>query len=79
MQIEELLTRVSRLPVLRQQEVLDFVAFLEQRYGQSATSVADQEGWSEGQYKAMSVDQAMRGLADEPDLYSEDDLKERWQ
>jgi len=27
----------------------------------------------------MSVEQAMRGLDDEPDLYCEDDLKERWQ
>lgn len=29
------------------------------------------------QFQAMSIDQAMRGLEDEPDLYSEDDLQER--
>ena len=79
MQLQKLLARVSRLPPLRQQEVLDFIAFLEQRYGQSAVQAADDDAWSEEQYKAMSVDQAMRGLTDEPDLYSESDLKERWQ
>ncbi|WP_371829250.1 DUF2281 domain-containing protein [Modicisalibacter ilicicola] len=69
-----MLARVSRLPPFRQQEVLDFITFLEQRYGQSAVQATDHEDWPEEQYKAMSVDQTMRGLTDEPDLYSESDL-----
>ncbi len=31
-QLDELITKVGRLSPSRQQEVLDFVAFLEQRY-----------------------------------------------
>lgn len=74
MQMDELISKVSRLPDTCQQEVLDFVAFLEQRYGNLSETHAD---WSERQFTAMSVDQAMRGMEDEPELYSEDDLKER--
>ncbi|MCQ4322412.1 DUF2281 domain-containing protein [Stutzerimonas stutzeri] len=77
MQLEELITKVSRLSAARQQEVLDFVTFLEQRYGHQER--ADQADWSEKQFHTLSVEQAMRGLEDEPDLYSEEDLKERWQ
>lgn len=57
--------------------MLDFVAFLEQRYGDEQD--AEQADWSDQQFRTLSVEQAMRGLEDEPDLYSEDDLKERWQ
>jgi len=77
MQFEELIAKVSRLPAFRQQEVMDFVTFLEQHY--SATSDDSCGDWSEHQFQAMSIDQAMRGLEDEPNLYSEDDLMERWQ
>lgn len=77
MHLEELITKVSRLPESRQQEVMDFVAFLEQRYGQAKPAEAEQLDWPERQFRAMSVEQAMRDA--EPDLYSEDDLKDRWQ
>ncbi|MEQ5801253.1 DUF2281 domain-containing protein [Halomonas sp. H10-9-1] len=77
MQLEELIAKVSRLSAARQQEVLDFVTFLEQRYADE--QVAEQADWSDHQFHALSIDQAMRGLEFEPDLYSEDDLKERWQ
>lgn len=56
---------------------MDFVAFLEQRYGEAPESA--EADWSESQFQAVSLDQAMRGLEDEPELYSEDDLRERWQ
>ena len=78
MQLEELMAKVSRLPAFRQQEVLDFVTFLEQQHGRAATLKDDNGEWSEQQFQIMSVDQAMRGISDESDLYSEDDLKERW-
>lgn len=68
---------VSRLPPARQQEVVDFVAFLEQRYG--SESKDNQSSWSENDFKAMSVEQAMRSIEDEPELYSDADVKERWQ
>lgn len=77
MQLDDLVSKVSRLPPSRQQEVLDFVAFLEQRYGHSARE--EQTYWSETHFNDMSVQQAMRDIEDEPDLYSDDDLKEKWQ
>ena len=77
MQLDDLIAKVSRLPPSRQQEVIDFVAFLEQRYG---TDLPDETSeWSDAQFKAMSIRQAMREIEDEPDIYTEDDLKERWQ
>ncbi|MBB3332666.1 hypothetical protein BDK63_003566 [Halomonas campaniensis] len=79
MHLEELITKVSRLPESRQQEVMDFVAFLEQRYGQAEPAEAEQLDWSKRQFRTLSVEQAMRDAEEEPDLYSEDDLRERWQ
>jgi len=76
MQLEELMNVVSRLPPARQQEVIDFAAFLEHRYGDQART--PHSDWSEGDFKVMSVKQAMRGLEEEPELYSDDDVKERW-
>ncbi|WP_444984256.1 DUF2281 domain-containing protein [Halomonas mongoliensis] len=79
MQLEELIAKVSRLPEFRQQEVMDFVTFLEQRYGQAQPPEEQQLDWSEQQFRAMSIEQAMRDTEAEPDLYSEDDLREKWQ
>ena len=79
MQIEELIAKVSRLPEFRQQEVLDFVTFLEQRYGRAEPAETEQLDWSEQQFRAMSIEQAMRDDEYEPDLYSEEDLMEKWQ
>lgn len=76
MRMEELISRLRRLPEFRQQEVMDFVRFLEQRYGRP--EAAGHADWSDENYQAMSIDQAMRGFDDEPDLYSEADLQERW-
>jgi hypothetical protein len=63
------------LPPFQQQEVIDFVTFLEQRYVKKDSPHVE---WTDEQFQAMSVEQAMRGLEDEPDIYSDDDLKERW-
>jgi len=76
MQLEELMNVVSRLPPARQQEVIDFATFLEQRHGDK--SRGPHSDWSESDFKMMSAEQAMRGLEEEPELYSEDDVRERW-
>ncbi|MCG5536836.1 DUF2281 domain-containing protein [Ectothiorhodospira mobilis] len=76
MQLDELILKISRLPAFRQQEVFDFVTFLENRYGD--VERGEHADWSEKQFQDLSIEQAMRGLEDEPDLYSEKDLKERW-
>ena len=64
MQLDELISMVSRLPPARQQEVIDFAAFLEQRYGDN--SKTKQAEWTEKDFKTMSVEQAIRGIEDEP-------------
>ncbi|WP_339801853.1 DUF2281 domain-containing protein [uncultured Marinobacter sp.] len=77
MQLDDLITKVSRLPPSRQQEVIDFVNFLEQRYGTEKKT--EHSDWPENHFELMSIEQAMRGLEDEPEIYSDEDLKERWQ
>ena len=77
MQLNELLSKVRQLPAARQQEVMDFVLFLEQQCRQSKPGMPSD--WSDQAFNEMSVDQAMRGLEDEPEIYAESDLKERWQ
>ncbi|MCK0164343.1 DUF2281 domain-containing protein [Marinobacter sp. S6332] len=76
-QLDELLIKIRQLPVVRQQEVMDFVLFLGQQ------SKREREGhhseWTDQSFQAMSIDQAMRGLEDEAELYNEDDLVEYWQ
>lgn len=72
MRLDELMAKVSRLPAFRQQEVMDFVAFLEQR-ADEGTAEKITTDWSEQQFQTMSLDQAMRGLENEPDLYTDDD------
>ncbi len=77
MQLDELITRVSRLPPSKQQEVHDFVAFLEKRYATKKQS--SPTSWTEQDFNAMSIDQAMRDIEDEPELYSLEDVQEQWQ
>ncbi|ERS06996.1 MULTISPECIES: DUF2281 domain-containing protein [Marinobacter] len=77
MQLDELISMVSRLPPARQQEVIDFAAFLEQRY--AAKNKQQPTDWSEEDFKSMSAEQAIRGIEDEPELYSDEDIQERWQ
>ena len=78
MHLEKLITKVRRLPPSRQQEVLDFVTCLEHRDADTDIALTEPTDWSEQHFQAMSIEQAMRGLEDEPDIYSEADLKERW-
>jgi cytochrome c len=77
MQLDELLIKVRQLPALRQREVMDFVLFLEQQCRASKPNL--HSDWSDQAFNEMSVDQAMRGLENEPEIYAESDLKERWQ
>lgn len=63
---EKISHEVQALPEAIQQEVLDFVEFLKARRAH-----AEDEAWS-----AFSLTQAMRGMDDEPDLYSTADLNE---
>lgn len=63
---EKISYEVQALPEAIQREVLDFVEFLKTRRAH-----AEDEAWS-----TFSLAQAMRGMEDEPDLYSTADLNE---
>ncbi len=71
-----LIEKVQRLPADKQAEVLDFVEFLSGRChpGQTATAAE----WTEQEFSEFSLAQAMRGLEDEPALYTAADIKESW-
>lgn len=72
-----LINRMQVLPEGKQLEVFDFVEFLAVRFASSSqTSMAE---WSEGGFSTLAMTQAMRGIEDEPTLYTEADLAERWQ
>ena len=64
---------IEALPVSAQQEVLDFVEFLEARTKPSVVREGDR-AWS-----AFSLASAMRGMEDESSPYTVDDVKESFQ
>ena len=70
----ELIEKLQTLPVEKQAEVFDFVEFLATRSGKAKPSTHDE--WSDAEF---AMGQAMRGMEDEPVLYTRDDLKECWQ
>ena len=59
---------VQKLSYADQVEVLDFVEFLEQKYRVNS-AVRERAEWS-----SLSMDQAMRGMENEPSSYSSDDI-----
>lgn len=63
---QKIASEVSRLRPEEQSEVLDFVEFLKRR------SALKQER----EFKDFSLSSAMRGMEDEPDLYSAEDIRE---
>lgn len=73
----ELIERLQALPQDKQAEVFDFVEFLLARSG--AAEPHPQGEWSDSEFAAMAMAQALRGLEDDPVSYSQDDLRERWQ
>lgn len=75
----ELIEKIKALPKDKQDEVFDFVEFLASRVAASgAGDKRDGEEWSEADFAAFSMGQAMRGMEDDPVTYSRDDLRERW-
>ena len=67
----KIFTRIEKLPEIYQAELLDFVALLDTRSKQ----VDDDERAS---WFHFSLSQAMRGMEDEDDIYSLDDLVEAY-
>ncbi|MDI6751020.1 MAG: DUF2281 domain-containing protein [Pseudomonadota bacterium] len=75
----ELIETLRALPPEKRTEVFDFVAFLAARCGVPTSAELAAEDWPEADFARLSFMQAMRGMEDEPDLYSPNDLVERWQ
>jgi len=71
----KLIEKIQALPVEKQAEVFDFVDFLASR----SASNSQHDEWTNAEFAEMAMNQAMRGMEDEPSLYTLDDLKERWQ
>ena len=67
---EAVLQHLQALPESAQAEVLDFVEFLEMKVGIGGNG-CEQADWS-----GLSLSQAMRGMENEPSLYTISDLKE---
>ncbi len=70
---EEIVERVQRLPEPLQAEVLDFVEFL-------LAKTSGESGKEENRlWMGFSLQSAFRDMEDEPELYTDGDLKERFQ
>ena len=67
---EAVLQHLQTLPESSQTEVLDFIEFLEMKAGIGSNG-REQTDWS-----GLSLSQAMRGMENEPSLYTISDLKE---
>ena len=67
---ERILQHVQSLPASAQARVLDFVESIE------AEAHLDKGREEEAEWSELSVSQALRGLEDEPALYSPEDVKE---
>jgi hypothetical protein len=75
----KLIEKIQALPVEQQAEVFDFVDFLASRIKGAAHNSLTYDEWTNAEFGEMAMNQALRGMEDEPSLYTFDDLKERWQ
>ena len=72
------LEKIQALPADKQAEVFDFIEFLASRSFPAGEQKSPDEEWTNVQFSQMAMTQAMRGMEDEPPLYTLEDLKERW-
>lgn len=75
----ELIATIQTLPKDRQAEVFDFVEFLVARCGTQAGRTPAQAEWTDTEFTELAMRQALRGMEEEPAIYTRDDLQERWQ
>lgn len=71
--------KLQTLPPAKQAEVFDFIDFLASRSTTPQDQETAEDGWTNADFSKMAMSQAMRGMEEEPPLYTVDDLKERWQ
>ncbi|MDP2170318.1 MAG: hypothetical protein Q8J96_07830 [Rhodocyclaceae bacterium] len=75
----ELIERLQALPQEKQVEVFDFVEFLSARSGGVGSKPLAHGEWTDAEFSVMALQQALRGIEDDPVAYTRDDLKEHWQ
>ena len=74
MSLAELIKKLKALPSDEQAEVFDFVEFLTAR-----SDVGSRSGdtWSGANYPEFALGQALRGVEDDPIVYTKDDVRDR--
>jgi len=76
MNLTAFIEKLQGLPEDKQTEVIDFVDYLSSRF--TREGVRRHPDWTDGDFSLLSINQAMRGMEDEPELYAPSALKERW-
>jgi len=91
--LEQIQRHAAALPLSSQAELLNYAVYLEQKARQKMpahSNPAERKSLAQWlleipdvgldeDFARVSIAQAMRGMEDEPCLYSLDDLQERWQ
>jgi hypothetical protein len=73
----ELIEKLETLPDEKRNEVFDFVDYLATRFaGHQAPAIGR---WTDREFADMAMQQALRGMDDDPVIYNDADLRERWQ
>ena len=73
----ELIEKLEALPDEKRTEVFDFVDYLAARCASHRDGAVDQ--WTDPEFADMAMQQAMRGMDEDPVIYGDADLRERWQ
>lgn len=73
----DLIEKLKTLPDEKQVEVFDFVDFLTTRFVRPSSPVLTE--WSDQAFGDLSMQQALRGMDDDPVVYTDADLREHWQ
>lgn len=75
----ELIERLQNLPQEKQAEVFDFVEFLAARVKGTEFAGVAHGDWSDAEFSALAMAQALRGSENNPVVYTRADLREQWQ
>ena len=73
----ELIEKLETLPDEKRTEVFDFVDYLAARFAGHRARAVDQ--WTDLEFAEMAMQQALRGMDEDPVIYGDADLRERWQ
>ena len=73
MSYAELVEKLRGLPQAKQAEVFDFVEFLASRFAEP-----DDAPRMDPRFAEFSLGQAMRGMEDDPVVYSHADIRDAW-